>query len=203
MCDGVISDGDVVRLGLCNGWMNNINGWMNTYNIPSFPTPQKKHAHTQCAAILKAFQDAARSPLSVIVLDDLERLIDYSPIGPRFSNTVRAKEYICQYFTYISVFVCFCVKHARVVPLAPALHIYTSPHDPNTHIHPFLHTNQSLPLLSTTPPPQPTTKKHRSSRPSSSSSRSRPSRWTSASSSSGPPRSPRTLRTCSWCKAST
>ncbi|TFJ84117.1 hypothetical protein NSK_004590 [Nannochloropsis salina CCMP1776] len=42
----------------------------------------------KCAAILKAFQDSSRSPLSVIVLDDLERLIDYSPIGPRFSNTV-------------------------------------------------------------------------------------------------------------------
>lgn len=42
----------------------------------------------KCSAILKAFQDSSRSPLSVIVLDDLERLIDYSPIGPRFSNTV-------------------------------------------------------------------------------------------------------------------
>ncbi len=42
----------------------------------------------KCAAILKAFQDSSRSPLSVVVLDDLERLIDYSPIGPRFSNTV-------------------------------------------------------------------------------------------------------------------
>lgn len=42
----------------------------------------------KCAAILKAFQDSSRSPLSVVILDDLERLIDYSPIGPRFSNTV-------------------------------------------------------------------------------------------------------------------
>ena len=43
---------------------------------------------SKCATILKAFQDSSRSPLSVIILDDLERLIDYSPIGPRFSNTV-------------------------------------------------------------------------------------------------------------------
>ena len=29
-----------------------------------------------------------KSPLSMIFLDDIERLIDYVPIGPRFSNTV-------------------------------------------------------------------------------------------------------------------
>lgn len=38
--------------------------------------------------ILKVFEDAYKSPLSVIVLDDLERLIDYSPVGPRYSNVV-------------------------------------------------------------------------------------------------------------------
>jgi len=46
---------------------------------------------SKCATILKAFQDSYRSPLSVILLDDIERLIDYSPIGPRFSNTVRTR----------------------------------------------------------------------------------------------------------------
>lgn len=40
------------------------------------------------AAMTKAFEDAYKSPLSVIVLDDLERLMDYVRIGPRFSNSV-------------------------------------------------------------------------------------------------------------------
>mmetsp|Transcript_57776 Transcript_57776/g.151953 ORF Transcript_57776/g.151953 Transcript_57776/m.151953 type:complete len:735 (-) Transcript_57776:49-2253(-) len=39
-------------------------------------------------AITKIFEDAYKSPLSVIVLDDLERLLDYVRIGPRFSNMV-------------------------------------------------------------------------------------------------------------------
>jgi vesicle-fusing ATPase len=34
------------------------------------------------------FDDAYRSPLSVLVLDDIERMMDYVPIGPRFSNAV-------------------------------------------------------------------------------------------------------------------
>mmetsp|Transcript_139196 Transcript_139196/g.444858 ORF Transcript_139196/g.444858 Transcript_139196/m.444858 type:complete len:731 (-) Transcript_139196:276-2468(-) len=37
------------------------------------------------SAITKVFEDAYKSPLSIIVLDDLERLMDYVPIGPRFS----------------------------------------------------------------------------------------------------------------------
>ena len=32
--------------------------------------------------------DAYKSPLSLILLDDIERLIDYVHIGPRFSNSV-------------------------------------------------------------------------------------------------------------------
>lgn len=38
--------------------------------------------------IHKVFMDSYRSPLSLIFLDDIERLIEYVPIGPRFSNTV-------------------------------------------------------------------------------------------------------------------
>lgn len=30
----------------------------------------------------------AQSPMSIIVLDDLERLLEYVSIGPRFSNTI-------------------------------------------------------------------------------------------------------------------
>lgn len=39
-------------------------------------------------AIHRVFQDSYKSPLSVIVMDDVERLLDYTPIGSRFSNTV-------------------------------------------------------------------------------------------------------------------
>jgi len=38
--------------------------------------------------IAKAFKDSYRSRLSVILLDDIERLLDYVRIGPRFSNVV-------------------------------------------------------------------------------------------------------------------
>jgi vesicle-fusing ATPase len=40
------------------------------------------------AAIARTFEDAYRSSLSIIVLDNIERLVEYAPIGPRFSNLV-------------------------------------------------------------------------------------------------------------------
>jgi len=40
------------------------------------------------SALAKIFEDAYKSPLSVVVLDDLERLMDYVRVGPRFSNLV-------------------------------------------------------------------------------------------------------------------
>jgi len=36
----------------------------------------------------KMFRDAYKSPLSVIVIDNIELLVDWVPIGPRFSNSV-------------------------------------------------------------------------------------------------------------------
>lgn len=42
----------------------------------------------KCSRIAKVFDDAYKSTLSIIVLDDLERLLEYVPIGPRFSNAV-------------------------------------------------------------------------------------------------------------------
>jgi vesicle-fusing ATPase len=42
----------------------------------------------KCSYLNKTFQDAYRSPLSVIVIDCIERILDYVPIGPRFSNNV-------------------------------------------------------------------------------------------------------------------
>jgi len=38
--------------------------------------------------IAKIFEDSYKSPLSLIVMDDIERLLEYVPIGPRFSNHV-------------------------------------------------------------------------------------------------------------------
>lgn len=38
--------------------------------------------------IAKVFEDAHKSNLSCIVIDDIERLIEYNPIGPRFSNLI-------------------------------------------------------------------------------------------------------------------
>lgn len=42
----------------------------------------------KCARIRKTFEDAYRSPSSIIVIDDLERILEYVNIGPRFSNSV-------------------------------------------------------------------------------------------------------------------
>ncbi|KAL6538341.1 hypothetical protein OROGR_012329 [Orobanche gracilis] len=43
---------------------------------------------TKCGQIVKVFEDAYRSPLSIIILDDIERLLEYVAIGPRFSNLI-------------------------------------------------------------------------------------------------------------------
>ncbi|KAK9840836.1 hypothetical protein WJX81_007964 [Elliptochloris bilobata] len=42
----------------------------------------------KAAQIAKVFEDAYRSPMSIVVLDDIERLLEYVPIGPRFSNGI-------------------------------------------------------------------------------------------------------------------
>ena len=40
----------------------------------------------KCMQIRKIFDDAYRSDMSCVVVDNLESLIDYGPIGPRYSN---------------------------------------------------------------------------------------------------------------------
>ena len=40
------------------------------------------------AHINKIFSDSYKSPQSIIVVDNLESIIDWVPIGPRFSNYV-------------------------------------------------------------------------------------------------------------------
>ncbi|TYZ58808.1 hypothetical protein PybrP1_001584 [[Pythium] brassicae (nom. inval.)] len=44
--------------------------------------------NAKCSYIHTVFEEAYRSPLSIIILDDIERLIDYVGLGPRFSNLV-------------------------------------------------------------------------------------------------------------------
>ena len=42
----------------------------------------------KAAHIARVFDDAHKSPLSLVVLDELERLVEWVRIGPRFSNVV-------------------------------------------------------------------------------------------------------------------
>jgi vesicle-fusing ATPase len=42
----------------------------------------------KCNKITKIFEDSYKSPLSCIVVDEIERIIEYVRIGPRFSNTI-------------------------------------------------------------------------------------------------------------------
>lgn len=47
-----------------------------------------KSEMSKCSYIQKVFMDSYKSPLSMILIDDIERIIDYTPLGPRFSNMV-------------------------------------------------------------------------------------------------------------------
>ncbi|CAA7260138.1 unnamed protein product [Cyclocybe aegerita] len=51
-------------------------------NMVGFSESQK------VTAITKVFTDSYKSPLSVVVVDNIERLIDWTPMGARFSNAV-------------------------------------------------------------------------------------------------------------------
>lgn len=42
----------------------------------------------KCLQLKKIFEDAYKSTLSCILIDNIERLLDYSPIGARYSNLV-------------------------------------------------------------------------------------------------------------------
>ncbi|KII65049.1 Vesicle-fusing ATPase [Thelohanellus kitauei] len=42
----------------------------------------------KCQILKEIFDDACKSELSCIVLDNIERILEYVPIGPRFSNTI-------------------------------------------------------------------------------------------------------------------
>ncbi|KAL3315076.1 hypothetical protein Ciccas_006289, partial [Cichlidogyrus casuarinus] len=42
--------------------------------------------NAKCQAMKKIFDDAAKSTLSVVIVDNIEGLIEYNPVGPRFNN---------------------------------------------------------------------------------------------------------------------
>ncbi|CAM6123309.1 unnamed protein product [Calypogeia fissa] len=42
----------------------------------------------KCSMISNVFEDAYRSPLGIIIMDDIERIIGYVSIGPKFSNGI-------------------------------------------------------------------------------------------------------------------
>jgi len=44
--------------------------------------------HARVSKITKAFDDAYKSKMSLIIVDDIERFLDYVPMGSRFSNVV-------------------------------------------------------------------------------------------------------------------
>ncbi|TFY52939.1 hypothetical protein EVG20_g10336, partial [Dentipellis fragilis] len=51
-------------------------------NMVGFSETQKVQA------ISKVFADSSKSPMSVVVIDNIERLLDWTPVGPRFSNAI-------------------------------------------------------------------------------------------------------------------
>lgn len=42
----------------------------------------------RCNALLKVFTDSYKSPMSIIFIDDIERILEYTPAGHRFNNSV-------------------------------------------------------------------------------------------------------------------
>lgn len=62
---------------------------MSDFPFVKVCSPEDMVGYTEsakCLQIRKIFDDAYRSTLSCIVVDNIERLLDYGPIGPRYSN---------------------------------------------------------------------------------------------------------------------
>ncbi|KAH7923664.1 AAA-domain-containing protein [Leucogyrophana mollusca] len=65
--------------------------WASEFPFIKLISPDRMVGYSETqkiAAISKTFADSYKSPLSVIVVDNLERLLDWTSIGPRFSNAV-------------------------------------------------------------------------------------------------------------------
>eukprot|EP00475_Leptophrys_vorax_P038047 TRINITY_DN6634_c0_g1_i1.p1 TRINITY_DN6634_c0_g1~~TRINITY_DN6634_c0_g1_i1.p1 ORF type:complete len:748 (-),score=227.50 TRINITY_DN6634_c0_g1_i1:58-2301(-) len=66
-------------------------GMISDFPYAKMITPEDLVGYSEsakCSKITKIFDDAYKSPLSLIVLDNIERLLEYVRIGPRFSNQV-------------------------------------------------------------------------------------------------------------------
>lgn len=62
---------------------------LSEFPLVKMISPENMVGYSETAklnAIHKIFEDAYRSTRSVVVVDDLERLMEYSPLGERFSN---------------------------------------------------------------------------------------------------------------------
>lgn len=62
---------------------------MSDFPFVKICSPEDMVAYTEsakCLQIRKVFDDASRSTLSCILVDNIERLLDYGAIGPRYSN---------------------------------------------------------------------------------------------------------------------
>jgi vesicle-fusing ATPase len=63
----------------------------SNFNFVKMLSPENFVGYTENAKvsmIVKVFEDAYKSPLSLLILDDIERLIEFIHFGPRFSNTI-------------------------------------------------------------------------------------------------------------------
>ena len=73
-------------------------------------SPENMIGYTEsakCMTIRKIFDDAYKSTLSCVVVDNIERLIDYGPIGPRYANmTLQVRMNLCTEIFDIIIF-CF------------------------------------------------------------------------------------------------
>ncbi|SPJ08460.1 N-ethylmaleimide-sensitive fusion protein [Plasmodium sp. DRC-Itaito] len=61
------------------------------FHFTKFITPENLIGYSEIGRINyinKIFEDAYKTPLSLVILDNIERLIDYTCIGPRFSNSI-------------------------------------------------------------------------------------------------------------------
>ncbi|KAI4839047.1 putative N-ethylmaleimide-sensitive fusion protein [Plasmodium brasilianum] len=61
------------------------------FHFTKFITPENLIGYSEISKINyinKIFEDAYKTPLSLVILDNIERLIDYTRIGPRFSNSI-------------------------------------------------------------------------------------------------------------------
>jgi vesicle-fusing ATPase len=111
-----------------------------------------KSEMAKCAHLQRVFDDAYKSPRSMVVIDDLERIIDYVPVGPRFSNVVLQallvrRRIMCDtashYSRYTHHLYTFIAAYAPMHLCAPVKHVRATTYTPNTPLNtlytPYIH----------------------------------------------------------------